>query len=162
MGSKPLTLAVVVLVLAAGFIARSIYEQTNTPALAQKVADCGTFNSQAEAQAVLRSDPSDPNQLDEDDGLDDGIACETYPYDDPTRNDMPVDAAIGGGTTKTAPATAPANTSVITPVSTSAAQDQYKGDLFDAGGPADGPVPLMPDDSCPPEYPVEQNGACYP
>jgi hypothetical protein len=36
MGSKPLTLAVVVVVLAAGFIARSIYEQTNTPALAQK------------------------------------------------------------------------------------------------------------------------------
>ncbi len=162
MGSKPLTLAVVVLVLAAGFIARSIYEQTNTPALAQKVADCGTFNSQAEAQAVLRSDPSDPNQLDEDDGLDDGIACETYPYDDPTRDDIPVVAAIGGGTTTTAPATAPATTPVITPVSTSAAQDQYKGDLFDAGGPADGPVPLMPDGSCPPEYRVKQSEACYP
>ncbi len=162
MGSKALTLAVVVLVLATGFTARSIYEQTNTPALAQKVADCGTFYSQAEAQAVLRSDPSDPNQLDEDDGPDDGIACETYPYDDPTRDDIPVVAAIGGGTTKTAPATAPANTSVITPVSTSAAQDQYKGDLFDAGGPTIGPVPLMPDNSCPPEYPVKQNGACYP
>jgi hypothetical protein len=36
--------------------------------------NCPAFSSQAEAQAVLRADPSDPNRLDADK---DGIACET-------------------------------------------------------------------------------------
>jgi hypothetical protein len=35
--------------------------------------NCGDFRSQAQAQAVLRADPSDPNGLDADR---DGIACE--------------------------------------------------------------------------------------
>jgi len=48
-----------------------------------------------------------------------------------------------------------------------ATQDQYqqdtgKGQLMDAGGPSSGPVPLMPDGSCPAEFPVRQNEACYP
>jgi hypothetical protein len=52
-------------------------------------------------------------------------------------------------------------TSTATP--TGAADDQYgTGDLFDAGGPASGPVPPLPGGSCPPEFPVEQSGACYP
>jgi micrococcal nuclease len=39
--------------------------------------NCSDFASQAQAQAVLRADPSDPNKLD---GTDrDGIACETRP-----------------------------------------------------------------------------------
>ncbi len=42
--------------------------------------NCPDFKSQAEAQAVLRGDPSDPNRLDADK---DGIACE--------RNAPPVD-----------------------------------------------------------------------
>jgi hypothetical protein len=43
--------------------------------------DCKDFKSQAEAQVVLRADPSDPNRLDGSDK--DGIACETNgpPYD---------------------------------------------------------------------------------
>ena len=36
--------------------------------------NCGDFNSQARAQAVLRADPTDPNRLDADW---DGIACES-------------------------------------------------------------------------------------
>lgn len=36
--------------------------------------NCGDFASQAQAQAVLRPDPSDPNRLDADR---DGIACES-------------------------------------------------------------------------------------
>jgi hypothetical protein len=36
--------------------------------------NCPHFGSQAEAQAVLRADPSDPNRLDADR---DGIACES-------------------------------------------------------------------------------------
>jgi hypothetical protein len=48
-----------------------------------------------------------------------------------------------------------------------AALNQYQrdtgfGKLFNAGGPSNGPVPLMPDGGCPPEFPTEQNGACYP
>jgi len=38
--------------------------------------NCGDFASQADAQAVLRADPADPNRLDADR---DGIACETRP-----------------------------------------------------------------------------------
>ena len=38
--------------------------------------NCPDFRSQAEAQAVLRADPSDPNRLDRDN---DGIACESIP-----------------------------------------------------------------------------------
>lgn len=41
--------------------------------------DCSDFSTQEEAQAVFDQDPSDPYGLDEDDGADDGIACETLP-----------------------------------------------------------------------------------
>ena len=41
--------------------------------------DCVDFDSQAEAQAVLDDDPSDPERLDADD---DGIACESFGYAD--------------------------------------------------------------------------------
>jgi hypothetical protein len=58
-----------------------------TPALAQDDQNCGDFESQAAAQAHLRSDPSDPDGLDARpgpaDGNDqaggDGIACERNP-----------------------------------------------------------------------------------
>jgi Excalibur calcium-binding domain len=39
--------------------------------------DCADFDTQAEAQAVLDDDPSDPERLDADD---DGIACESFGY----------------------------------------------------------------------------------
>jgi hypothetical protein len=38
---------------------------------------------------------------------------------------------------------------------------QPNPDLFDSGGPENGPVPLMPDGGCPPEFPAEQAGLCY-
>ena len=41
--------------------------------------DCADFDSQAEAQAALDDDPSDPERLDADD---DGIACESFGYAD--------------------------------------------------------------------------------
>lgn len=46
--------------------------------------NCIHFASQAEAQAVLRADPSDPNRLDADD---DGISCER---NRPPRDTVPV------------------------------------------------------------------------
>ncbi len=35
------------------------------------------------------------------------------------------------------------------------------GRLLEAGGPADGPVPTMPDGGCPAEFPTKQGSACY-
>jgi hypothetical protein len=32
---------------------------------------------------------------------------------------------------------------------------------MNAGGPADGPIPLMPGGGCPAEFPTEKAGACY-
>ena len=45
--------------------------------------NCADFVSQADAQAVLRADPSDPNQLDTDRPRPDGVACESNraPFD---------------------------------------------------------------------------------
>ena len=41
-------------------------------------------------------------------------------------------------------------------------EQSSSGDLLEAGGPARGPVPLMPGGGCPEEYPIKENGACYP
>jgi len=38
---------------------------------------------------------------------------------------------------------------------------QKGGQLMNAGGPADGPIPLMPGGGCPAEFPTEKDGACY-
>ena len=35
------------------------------------------------------------------------------------------------------------------------------GTLMNAGGPTAGPIPKMPDGSCPPEFPAVQDDACY-
>jgi hypothetical protein len=43
------------------------------------VFNCPDFVSQADAQAVLRADPNDPNKLDTDRPHPDGIACESNP-----------------------------------------------------------------------------------
>jgi hypothetical protein len=64
MGSKALKLIALVLLIVPGSMAVITYEQTTTPALAQDVLNCEDFNSQAEAQAELRRNPSDPNGLD--------------------------------------------------------------------------------------------------
>ncbi|MFB7927506.1 MULTISPECIES: excalibur calcium-binding protein [Streptomyces] len=49
------------------------------PAHARQDLDCRDFSFQEDAQAVFDADPSDPNRLDEDQGPDDGIACEVLP-----------------------------------------------------------------------------------
>ncbi|MFF0011575.1 hypothetical protein [Streptomyces sp. NPDC005374] len=41
--------------------------------------DCADFVYQEDAQTVFDLDPTDPNRLDEDQGPDDGIACEVLP-----------------------------------------------------------------------------------
>jgi hypothetical protein len=32
---------------------------------------------------------------------------------------------------------------------------------LDAGGPTNGPAPLMPDGTCPPEFPTKHKNLCY-
>jgi hypothetical protein len=200
--------AVVAFVLVAGVVAAVNYEQIlnpSNPAFAQDEFDCASFNSQAEAQAELRRDPSDPSGLDgpigtASDGTA-GVACEVYPYNDPARDETPVD--VGGGSasasssvsvsssasasipsdktiptspptssppTKTPPPasspptkTTPRNSNASAPSSASASPTpQPPSDLFNSGGPTNGPVPLMPDGGCPEEFPVKHNGLCYP
>jgi hypothetical protein len=125
MGTTPLKVAAVVaFVLVAGVVAAVSYERTNSPALAQDEdprvgLDCDDYDSQAEAQAALREDPSDPNVLDEDEGPDDGIACETTAYDDPARDETPVAAAVGNGASSPPSTTITLSTTIITPPPTS-------------------------------------------
>ena len=176
-----LRLLITALVLASGFTLRVAWEELanpTTPALAQDDPrigyDCADYDSQADAQAALRQDPSDPNVLDEDN---DGVACETYDYPAGTPRDETPVTDTGDGTTSSAspstttsspsPTTTSASPSPTTSsASPSATQDQYQqatGNTrpFNAGGPANGHVPLMPDGSCPSEFPTERNGACY-
>ncbi|MFI9343616.1 excalibur calcium-binding protein [Streptomyces sp. NPDC052773] len=49
------------------------------PAHAQDDLDCRHFAYQEDAQDVYNADPSDPHGLDEDQGANDGIACEVLP-----------------------------------------------------------------------------------
>jgi hypothetical protein len=57
---------------------------------------------------------------------------------------------------------APATTTTASPSPTTATPDQDRSPLMDAGGPAAGPVPLMPGGGCPEEYSVRRHDACYP
>jgi hypothetical protein len=41
------------------------------------------------------------------------------------------------------------------------ATPQPDRNLFDSGGPENGPVPLMPDGGCPVEYPTQRGDLCY-
>ena len=56
------------------------------------------------------------------------------------------------------PATPP-KSSPPTPKTPSPSPDD--GTLMNAGGPGDGPLPIMPSGECPPLAPVQRDGACY-
>jgi cytoskeletal protein RodZ len=68
-------------------------------------------------------------------------------------------------TTPTTTASPAPTTTTASPAPTtsspSSAPTSEGGNLFKAGGPRSGPVPLMPDGGCPFEYPVKRDGACY-
>jgi hypothetical protein len=63
-----------------------------------------------------------------------------------------------GSASSSAPATKPATKPA--PASPSR-KPKPKRNLFDSGGPENGPVPLMPEGGCPAEFPVERAGLCY-
>jgi len=54
------------------------YRDPNQFTFSGDAYNCSFFYSQGEAQRVLRANPSDPNNLDSEDGVMDGIACTTY------------------------------------------------------------------------------------
>ncbi|MFD3502735.1 excalibur calcium-binding protein [Streptomyces sp. NPDC058676] len=73
--------------------------------------DCRDFTYQEEAQAVFDSNPVDPNRLDEDQGADDGIACEVLP-----RRGAPVISSTARPVRPATPATVgPATPAAVTP-----------------------------------------------
>lgn len=74
-----------------------------------------------------------------------------------------------GGTTSPQPKTpaTPPKTSSPAPKTSSTAPKtptpapKDSGTLMNAGGPTSGPVPMMPNGSCPTEFPEVRDGACY-
>lgn len=133
---------------------------------------CEDFDSQAEAQQHLREDPSDPDILDEEEGEDDGIACETVSYDNPEEDLNPVTAAIdepeatAGAQPKTTPSPPsppppPPPSPTPRPTPPPPPPGPNPSTLMEAGGPTTGPVPRKPDGGCPEEFPQERSGACY-
>jgi hypothetical protein len=84
---------------------------------------------------------------------------------DPDGNGVACDQLLGGGSSPSASASPSASTASASasPSPTTAASQTPppNADLFEAGGPEGGPVPLMTGDRCPPEYPIKRVGACY-
>jgi hypothetical protein len=160
MGTTTWRLLVVGLVLLAGLVSRVTYEQLihpKVPAAAQaNQYDCASFGSQQSAQAELERDPSDPNDLDPDGN---GRACDDYDYGsnstDPTATSSPAPRT----TSTTSPSTTSPSTSSPSP--SPKPRPQGERNLLDAGGPTNGPAPLMPDGTCPPEFPTKHKNLCY-
>jgi hypothetical protein len=94
--------------------------------------NCSDFQYQEDAQAVYNADPSDPNGL-----------------------DGPPGAASTGIPGK-ACEELPAKT-----VDSKAGDPAAIGLILSSGGPTTGPVPLMPNGSCPREFPDKQPEGCY-
>jgi hypothetical protein len=152
MGTTTRRLLVVGLVLLAGLLSRVTYEQLihpREPAAAQSNQyNCASFGSQQSAQAELERDPSDPNDLDPDGN---GRACEDYDYSASTTNTA----------TNTPSSPSASSPSASSPSPSSNPRPQGDRDLLDAGGPTNGPAPLMPDGNCPPEFPTKHKNLCY-
>jgi hypothetical protein len=168
-------LVMVGLVLAAGFVLRATYEQIvipSKPAVAQTDQyDCASFGSQESAQTQLDSDPSDPNNLDADGN---GRACDDYAYG--TSGSIAASSVAPNSVAASSAAPSSTSSSSASPSSASASSSSSSGasskasappkpqkthNLFDSGGPTNGPVPLMADGSCPVEFPVKHNGLCH-
>ena len=160
MGNTTSKLVMVGLVLVAGFVLRGTYEQIVYPGKPAKAQadqyDCASFGSQQSAQVELDRDPSDPNNLDSDGN---GIACDDYSYGGSV-------AASSVSPSTAAPSSPPPGkpSASPSPASNSSPRPEpppKRRNLFDAGGPTNGPVPVMADGACPAEFPVSRNGLCH-
>ena len=98
----------------------------------QDLYNCNSFQSQAQAQSVLRYDPSDPNRLDAEDGYEDGIACTTHTYSSyPNDDDYTiVQRTYPTSTPTSTPARTPTATSAPTPAAFDPSFYLNKGDAF--------------------------------
>jgi hypothetical protein len=68
----------------------------------------------------------------------------------------------GGSASASAPTSKPTSKPASTPAPASPSRKpKPKRNLFDSGGPENGPVPLMPDGGCPAEFPLARAGLCY-
>ena len=106
----------------------------------------GQRPSQEEAQEVYDADLTDPNSLDG--NPENGVACERLPP-------RPID----GETTQYN-----STTDDVTEETTQQYQPPpvvEEPPLFESGGPVGGPVPLMPNGTCSPEYPIEKDDGCH-
>jgi hypothetical protein len=82
-------------------------------------------------------------------------AQQTTPY---TATPSPTTTTASPAPTTTTASPSPTTTATASPDPFSPAP---RDRMLRSGGPARGPVPLMPDGKCPPEYPVRKDGACY-
>ena len=165
MGNVMWKLAMVGLVLVAGFVLRATYEQMVYPSK-QAVAqadqyDCASFGSQSSAQVELDRDPSDPNNLDADGN---GRACDDYDYG--TSGSVAASSVepSSPAPVSTSPSSASPDTSSSSAASGSASappKPQKTHKLFASGGSTEGPVPLMPNGDCPVEFPEKHNSLCH-
>ncbi len=81
---------------------------------------------------------------------------------DPDGNGVACDQLLTGGSSSPSASAASAASASASPSPTVTSQSPPpNSDLFNAGGPAGGPVPLMPNGSCPREFPTARDGACY-
>ncbi|MFJ9663021.1 excalibur calcium-binding protein [Streptomyces sp. NPDC101219] len=109
--------------------------------------DCRDFTHQEDAQALFDSNPRDPHRLDEDQGPDDGIACEALPRRadetaSSTSSPRPTTAApsvspTGSTTPTTVPTPVPTLTPSVVATSTSPAAAASRGVRGGLGGSSD-------------------------
>jgi hypothetical protein len=78
---------------------------------------------------------------------------------DPDGNGVACDQLLSGSGASPSASAASASASP-SPTGTSQTPPP-NADLFEAGGPEGGPVPLMHNGSCPREFPTARDGACY-
>lgn len=99
------------------------------------------------AQAALDGDPEGSSALDEDG---DGIACEDFTQQS--------SGTVGNESRES-------RTSIESAQSNSSQKDAdstvQRRDLLQAGGPENGPLPVMPDGSCPREFPIFRDSVCW-
>jgi hypothetical protein len=106
------------------------------------------------AYAQQQDDEEDP--LNEEDPFGD-----EDPLDEPgSTSGQPKSETTGPRTTPTPPPR-PTPSPPPRPQPTPSPPPQDPGELLQAGGPSEGPVPPMPGGECPSEFLVQRGGACY-
>jgi hypothetical protein len=129
-----------------------------SPVAAQDL-NCSDFDTQQEAQDELEADPSDPNNLDDDN---DGEACESLPRDGGTKAGTTTPSPRPSPSPSPRPSPPPSPPPSPSPALRPAPPPQpVPTPPLKAGGAEDGPMPLMKGGACPKEFPEQRGNACY-